>query len=189
MLRLSWETEGFRAEALGSWLSRGDGDARQARSDGPNVEDAQAAPSCMGKQPGTSAAAGNHMVGGRRGHDRIVGPAGQLCTDVSDDLEPARHVIERFGDVLGDPTQRTAAGGAGTRRPRASPPLAVSVSARAAAPTFAPRLPPRSPRPPPARRQRVAQPDRLPALRSPTGVGPPRAPASRRNGRPRLAGT
>jgi hypothetical protein len=71
----------------------------------------------MGQEPGAGAAAGNRVIRRRRCDDGIAGAAGQLCTDVSDDLEPARHVIECFGGVLADPTQRAAAGGAGARRP------------------------------------------------------------------------
>jgi len=70
----------------------------------------------VGQQPGAGAATGNRMIGRRRRDDGVAGPAGQLLADMPDHLEPAWQVIERFGDVLADPTQRAAAGGAGMRR-------------------------------------------------------------------------
>ena len=70
----------------------------------------------MGQQPGAGTAAGNRVIRRRCRDDGVAGPAGELGADMPDHLEPARHVIERFGDVLADPAQRTAAGGAGAGR-------------------------------------------------------------------------
>ena len=67
----------------------------------------------MGQEPSAGATAGNRVVRRRRRDDDIAGAA---CADMPDHLEPARHVIERLGDVLTDPTQRAAAGGAGAWR-------------------------------------------------------------------------
>jgi hypothetical protein len=52
----------------------------------------------MGEQPGTGTASGARMVGRRRRNDGIAGAARQLLADVTDHLEPARHVIERLSD-------------------------------------------------------------------------------------------
>jgi hypothetical protein len=70
----------------------------------------------MGQEPGAGAAAGNRVIGRRCRDDAVAGPARELGADVPDHLEPARHVIERLGDVLTDPTQRAAAGRAGAWR-------------------------------------------------------------------------
>jgi hypothetical protein len=70
----------------------------------------------MGQQPGAGAAAGNRVIGCRCRDDGVAGATGELLADVPDHLEPAGHVIERLGDVLADPAQRTAAGGTGMRR-------------------------------------------------------------------------
>ena len=70
----------------------------------------------MGKQSCPGAAAGNRMVGCRRGNYRVAGAAGELLADVPDHLEPTGHIIERFGDILADPPKRAAARGTGARR-------------------------------------------------------------------------
>jgi len=69
----------------------------------------------MGEQPRPSPAAGNRVVGRRRGHHHLANPARQLLTNVPDNLEPARHVIEGLADFVGDLAQRPAATGAGAR--------------------------------------------------------------------------
>jgi len=70
----------------------------------------------MGQEPGAGAAAGNRMVRRRRRDDGIASPTRQLGADMPDYLEPTRHIIERLSDVLADPAQRAAAGGAGAWR-------------------------------------------------------------------------
>jgi hypothetical protein len=69
----------------------------------------------MCEQPRSGAAAGDRVVGGRRGHHRVANPARQSLADMPEDLEPARHVIEGLADLVGDLAQRAAATGTGAR--------------------------------------------------------------------------
>ena len=69
----------------------------------------------MGQQPGAGAATGNRVIGCRRRHHGVAGPARQFLADMPDHFEAAGHVIEGLGDVLADPAQRAAARGAGAR--------------------------------------------------------------------------
>ncbi len=142
----------------------------------------------MGQEPGAGAAASNRVIRRRRCDDGVAGPAGELGADMPDHLEPARHVIERFSDVLADPAQGAATGGGRRRARDASPPRAAGAPATCAGPAFALQWRPRSPLPRPARPRRAARPGRLPALRSPTRAARLRAPASPTNGRTRRAG-
>jgi len=67
----------------------------------------------MRQQTGSGAAAGNRMVGRRRGNDRVAGPAGELFADVPNHLEAAWDVIEGLAYVLADAPQRAATARAG----------------------------------------------------------------------------
>ena len=62
----------------------------------------------MRQEPRTGTAAGNRVIGYRRRHDGIAGPARQLLADMPDNFEAAGHVIEGLGNVA-DPAQRAAA--------------------------------------------------------------------------------
>ncbi len=142
----------------------------------------------MGQEPGAGAAASNRVIRRRRRDDGIAGAAGELGPDMPDHLEPARHIIERLGDILADPAQGAATGGGRRRARDASPPRAAGAPATCAGPAFALQWRPRPPLPRPARPRRAARPGRLPALRSPTRAARLRAPASPTNGRTRRAG-
>src|ERR1700726_559619 len=143
----------------------------------------------MGQQSRPGAAAGNRVIWRGRRDDDVAGPAGELLADMLDHLEPARHVIECLGDILADPAQRAAAGGTGMRRLMQNALAPAGALATGGGPAFALRWPPRSPLPSPARPQRSSRLGRLPASRSPTRVGPPRAPAAPTSGRTRHAGS
>jgi hypothetical protein len=67
----------------------------------------------MGQKTRSGAAAGNGMVGCRRGDDGVAGPAGELLADVPNHLEATRDVIEGLAYVLADAPQRAAAARAG----------------------------------------------------------------------------
>ena len=140
----------------------------------------------VGQQPGAGAAAGDRVIGRRRGDNGVAGPARQLLADMPDHLEATWHVVERLADVLADPAQRAAAGGQAPARrvphffarqmlwQRPACRLLCFDRASIAAATM-------------ARRRPAAQPGRSPAPRSPTRVVLSRAPASPRNGRTRPA--
>jgi len=71
------------------------------------------------EQAGAGAPAGDHMIGRRRCHHRVAGPARQLLAHMPDHLEAAGHVIEGLGHLFADPAQGAAAmrAGAGGRVP------------------------------------------------------------------------
>ncbi len=91
----------------------------------------------MGQEPGAGAAASNRVIRRRRCDDGVAGPAGELRADMPDHLEPARHIIERLGDILADPAQGAATGGGRRRARDASPPRAAGAPATCAGPAFA----------------------------------------------------
>ena len=69
----------------------------------------------MRQKPCAGATASNRVIGCRRRHDSIAGPARQLFADVPDHLEAAGYVVEGLGNLLANPAQRAAARGAGAR--------------------------------------------------------------------------
>ena len=80
----------------------------------------------MGEQPGSGAAAGDRVVRRRRRYHHLASPARQLLTNVTDNLEPARGVIQGLADLVGDLAQRAAATRTGARC-RMSPILSGQV--------------------------------------------------------------
>src|SRR5205085_11266987 len=95
-----------------------------------------------------------------------------------DHLEAAGHVIERLGDVVADPPQRTAAGwtGAGCGMKYVLTRQLVPAAGVAPASVLRPRSRLRSLRL--ARQSRAARLDRPPMPRSPARAARPHAPAS-----------
>jgi hypothetical protein len=70
----------------------------------------------MGEEPGSGAAAGNRVIGRRRGNHCVASPARPFLADMPHHLEAARHVIERLSDLFANPAQRAAASRAHARR-------------------------------------------------------------------------
>ena len=140
----------------------------------------------MREQAGAGPPAGDRVIGCRRCHDRVAGPARQLLAHMPDHLKAAGHVIEGLGDLFADPAQGAAA-------MRAGEAAGCSTSSRGRCSGNGRRagfcLPSRPLPPPPARRQPAARLDRPPGPRSPTRAARPRAPASPTNARTRPAGS
>ena len=70
----------------------------------------------MSEQPRPGATAGDRVVGCWRRHHRVTNPARQFLSNVPDDLEAARHVIECLGHLVGDLAQCATTTGTGAWR-------------------------------------------------------------------------
>src|ERR1700755_2704686 len=70
----------------------------------------------MSEQPRPRATAGDRVIGCWRRHHRVTNPTRQFFSNVPDDLEAARYVIECLGHLVGDLAQCATTTGTGAWR-------------------------------------------------------------------------